>query len=845
MQDDPVPDNAGPHQALEEDLVDRLTPAEQASLSAGIDMWHTAPMVSIGLGSMRCSDGPHGVRGSNDPDGPTAAAFPVATALAATWNVELVGDIGSALAVEAGDKGASVLLAPTLNLHRHPLAGRNFECFSEDPYLTARMGVAIITGVQDGGVAATAKHFVANDAEFDRHQVSSEVSIRALRELYLVPFEAAVTQAGVWAVMTAYNRLNGVHCAAHHWLLEDLLRAEWGFDGLVMSDWYGTYSTVGPALAGLDLEMPGPALYQGSALWARAQAGDVPYGVVREKAVRVVRLARRVGALAAGPRPTSAPTPTPPPAPTPARSVSRPEMVALARRAAVESMVLLSNHGVLPLAPDGFGRVAIIGPNADPGQIMGGGSSAVRPHTQSSPRQALEARFGGKLGPDGEPVEVRFEPGCRTHRLCPPLIEAASAGAGPLSFAVRLYGGLEPAGEPAWVGQADDVTVAGVPFHAAGVDPGACAVTWTGRYVPAVSGVHEVGVTAIGRSRVLIEGEVVADNWSNPRPGHTFYANGTEEVRAAVALTAGQPVQLEIHYQRHGGLFPAIRIGMEAPESEHLLDRALGLARGADLVILVVGSNEEWESEGHDRHGLDLPGAQPRLIDAVLSVNRNTVVVLNTGSPTSLGWADRAAAVVQAWYPGMAFGDALADILFGDVNPSGRLPTTFPRRLEDHPAYLHYPPEAGRMTYGEGIFAGYRGFDAIGTDPLYPFGFGLSYTTFAFGPLRVEHQGAPGTGVVRVVLDVTNVGERPGAEVVQLYVGDDEASVARPPKELKGFAKVFLQPGETHRVHIDLDERAFSFWDPAMGGWRLEPGRFSLLAGASSRDIRARAAVIW
>ncbi len=820
-----------------EGLVDQLTTAEQATLSAGLDMWHTAPMAAIGLGSMRCSDGPHGVRGSNDPTGPTATAFPVATALAATWDVELVGQIGSALALEAGDKGASVLLAPTLNLQRHPLAGRNFECFSEDPYLTARMGVALIRGVQAGGVAATAKHLVANDAEIDRHRVSSDVSMRALRELYLVPFEAAVRHGGVWAMMTAYNRLNGLHCAAHGWLLGDVLRTEWGFDGLVMSDWHGTYSTVGPALAGLDLEMPGPARYQGSALWSAAEAGDVPCGLVREKAVRLLGLARRVGAL-------SSRAGTALPAPGHQRAVERAEVSVLARRAAAESMVLLGNHGVLPLPRNAFQKVAIIGPNAEPGEIMGGGSSQVRPHRVSSPRRALEARFADQTGPEGEPIEVVYEPGCRTHRLCPPLTDTASGPrAEPTSFAVRVYRGLEPIGDPTWMGVADGVTLHSVDLHTSGVDPAACSVTWTGRYVPLLSGVHQVGVTAIGRSRVLVDGRLVADNWSDPRPGHTFYANGTQEVRGPITLTAGQPVELEIHYQRHHGLFPAIRFGIEEPETEQLFDAALGLARGADLVILVVGSNEEWESEGHDRPGLDLPGAQPRLIDAVLSVNRNTVVVLNSGSPTTMDWADRAAAVVQAWYPGMAFGEALADILFGDVNPSGRLPTTFPRRLEDHPAYLHYPPEAGRMTYGEGIFAGYRGFDAVGTDPLYPFGFGLSYSAFTFGPLLVE-QDRP-AGLVRVGLDVTNVGERPGAEVVQLYVGDDEASVARPPKELKGFDKVFLQPGETRRVHIELDARAFSFWDPVADQWRLEPGRFSLLAGASSRDIRARAAVIW
>ncbi len=786
----------------------------------------------------RLSDGPNGVRGTRSDHGPTSAAFPVATALAATWNPALVREIGAALAVEAGDKAVDVVLAPTLNLHRHPLAGRNFECFSEDPILAAQLGVAFIEGLQASGVAATAKHFVANDSEFERYTTSSELSERALREVYLVPFEAAVRQAGVWAVMTAYNRLNGTACASHRWLLGELLKGEWGFDGLVMSDWFGTYETAGPAVAGVDLEMPGPALHLGSALIEEVEAGRLAPEALRDKAERLLRLVERTGARArrAPAGAVEAVEPVEPVEPVEAqrgidrseRGVDRPAQWALARRAAAQSMVLLRNDGLLPLAVDGIAKVAVIGPNASPGQVLGGGSSHVRPHRVSEPLDALRRRFG----PD---VAVVWEPGCRTHRLCPALARSR--------FRVETFASLEPGGEPAQVGEVEELGADLADPDLPGLDPHAWSQTYRAEWVPSRTGRHVFGVTAIGRSRVFVDGALVADNWTAPIPGHTFYANGTTEVRGAVELPAGRPVELRVDYQRHEGLFPGLRLGVEEPEPYDLFDRAVGAARAADLVIMVVGSNAEWETEGVDRVDLQLPGRQDQLVDAVLSANRNTVVVVNAGSPTSMVWAAKAPAVLQAWYPGMAFGEALTDILFGAVDASGRLPTTFPHRIEDHPAYLNYPPEAGRMLYGEGVFIGYRGFDARDSEPQFAFGFGLSYTTFAYGPLQAHLDGAGRR--VHASVEVTNTGDRAGVEVVQLYVSDEVASVSRPPKELKAFQRVELQPGETVTVRFELDERAFAFWDPVAGRWTVEPGRFGLLVGASSRDIRSRAAVNW
>ncbi len=794
-------------------IVTALTLEEKLGLVAGANAWHTVAVPRVGLPALRLSDGPNGVRGIHVDRGPTAACFPVATALASTWDVGLLAEIGDALATEADDKGVHVVLAPTLNLHRFPLAGRNFECFSEDPVLTARLAVALVGALQDRGVAATVKHFAGNESEVERYSASSQIGERALRELYLAPFEAAVRDGGVWAVMSAYNRLNGVSCSANRWLLTDLLKQHWGFDGLVMSDWGGTYATVEPALAGLDLEMPGPAVHFGERLRQAVHDGVVPEAVLDDKVRRLVRLAARTGALDA-------------PEPRPEVAVDRPEVWALARRAAAESMVLLRNDGLLPVDLTDVRRVAVIGPNATPGQIMGGGSSQVRPHRVSEPLAALVER----LGPQ---VEVRYEPGVRTHRLVPLPPEHWQ-----LRWEAAWFADVDLQGDPVQVSVLDRVALSMSGPRMAGLDPERFGVRFRTTVVPPTDGSYRLGVTAIGRSRVLVDGAVVVDNWTAPRPGHTFYAWGSTEVTGRVELRAGQPVELVVDCARVGGPFPGIRFGLEPPDDVDRFTAALGAARAADLVVLVVGSNVEWESEGFDRDSFELPGRQNELIDAVLGVNRNTVVVVNAGAPVSMHWAPHAPALLYAWYPGMAFGEALADVLLGDVAPAGRLPTTFPVRLEDHPAYLNYPGEHGQVDYGEGVFVGYRGFDARDTEPLFPFGFGLSTTTFDYGPLRIEASD-PTVPSLTVAIDVTNTGTRRGAEVVQCYLADTESTVARPPKELVAFDKVRLDPGEVATVRFTLDRRAFAFWSAPAQDWVVEPGRFDVLVGSSSRDIRA------
>ncbi|MPY94233.1 MAG: beta-glucosidase [Acidimicrobiia bacterium] len=651
---------------------DGLSLEEQVLLTAGADAWTTHALPSAGVPALKLSDGPNGVRGRGGPDGPPSACFPVGTALAATWDVGLVAEVGRALGLEARQRAAHVLLAPTVNLHRSPLAGRNFECFSEDPHLSARMAVAMVEGVQSQDVAACVKHLVANDSEFERYTLSSEVPPRPLHELYLVPFEAAVREAGAWAVMTAYNRLRGVACSAHPWLVGELLKGAWGFDGLVVSDWGGTYDTVGPALAGLDLEMPGPARFFGARLGEAVAEGEVPAATVADKARRLVRLAERTRA-----------------AERPAEAEERGEDSAplrrLARRAAAESMVLLRNRDeALPLALEAGQRLLVVGPGAAAVTIMGGGSSQVRPHPPSQPLDALRAHFE-PLG-----VDVRYEAGWRADRFTAPL---------------EVEGGFElvaepPDEEPVALGRVRRVAV-DVLDHEGPVVPPGSVLRWRGRLLAAVTGAHRFGVAVAGRAWLAVDGEVVVEV-PPVRQGPTFFGFGSEEVRVVRELVAGRAYDLEVAFAAPPGqVVRALRVGVDPPEQDDLAGRAAGAARAADAAVVVVGLTADWEGEGADRSSFELPGRQAEVAEVVARICPRTVVVVNAGSPVRLDWADRAGALLCAWYPGMEAGNALVDVLTGKVDAAGRLPTTFPRRLEDSPSFLDYPGEAGRVRYAE------------------------------------------------------------------------------------------------------------------------------------------------
>ncbi|MDP9332883.1 MAG: glycoside hydrolase family 3 C-terminal domain-containing protein [Actinomycetota bacterium] len=787
-----------------EKLVTELTLDEKAALTAGVDLWHGPGAERLGLPALKVTDGPSGARGEQWSGRPSAN-FPCGTALGATWNTELVHEVGKRLGVEARRKQAHALLAPTVNIHRHPLAGRNFECYSEDPVLSARMAVAYITGVQSQGVGCTVKHFVANDSEFERMTISSEVDERTLREISLVPFEAAVREAGTWALMTAYNRVNGPYCSEHAELIT-MLRDEWQFEGLIMSDWYGTHSTVPAAHAGLDLEMPGPPQWFGLKLAAAVRAGEVSETALDDKVHRVLSLMERTGRLD-DERPQEV-------------CIDDPIDRAIARRAARESFVLLQNQGAaLPISA-AVKSIAVIGPNADATVIQGGGSARVTPHPPVSPLAGLRARFGGAG------VEVAHERGCYSFKRTPVLDDPVLRG----PLAVQYYAGRERAGDAVY--EEDSArglfTFIGPVGH--GV-PEEFSLKVRGTVVAPETGEWTFTLVQVGRAKLSIDGEVIVDNWNPNGRSDAFMGYGSAEAAGTTRLSEGEPHTLEVEFVPPRGL-GGLEVGCRPPAPPDLMDRAVALARRADAVVCVVGTDNDWESEGHDRESMALPAPQDELVRAIAAANPNTVVVVNAASPIEMPWAGDVAAITQAWFPGEEWGNALADVLSGDVSPSGKLPTTIPVRLEDTPAFTNYPGERGQVRYGEGLFVGYRWYDARRIEPRFCFGHGLSYTTFELAPPTWDGDA--------VHIRVTNTGSMRGAETVQCYVHDSEASVARPQQELKAFAKVWLDPGESGDLILGLDERAFAFWDIAAHAWTVEPGEFELRVGTSSRAIAHR-----
>ncbi len=685
------------------DLLGRMSPEEKARMLAGSGWMESMPNQRLGIPAIKMADGPMGVRSwagsSSITSGGTrppvfSTAFPAGIAMASTWDVELVRSEGQAIAQEVKALGRDMILGPTVNIARTPLWGRNFEGYGEDPYLAGRLAVAFVVGVQGEGVIPSVKHFVANNQELERHRIDVKVDPRALHEVYFPAFRAAVQEGGAWAVMSAYNKVNGRWCAENRDLLTEALRKRWGFSGFVISDWGSTYSTADTINAGMDLEMPGgermrewlarPRTQEAGngcgwlteeKVLAAVASGEVRQEVVDENVRRLLRVMFSAGLFDQTHEGGGA--------------VDTKEQRALARRAATEGMVLLVNRqDLLPLDRAQTRSVAVIGPSAAVARTGGGGSSRVRPQYAVTPLQGIQEAAGEK-------VKVEY---------------------------------------------------------------------------------------ALG---VAMEGE---DAEMDP---------------------------------------PAAR------------DQAVALAARSEVAVVVVGYSPRLESEGFDRSSMDLPAGQDELIQAVAAANPNTVVVVAAGAPVTMtAWLDKVRAVLYAWYGGQEVGHAVGDLLFGLESPSGKSPVTFPARLEDSPAYGHYPGQDLHVTYAEGIYVGYRGFDKHQVEPLFPFGHGLTYTTFEYSGLEVAPKEAKPFQTVEVRVRVRNSGARAGTEVAQLYLRDPESRLDRPEKELKGFRRVSLEPGETQTLTFTLDRGAMSFFDPALDDWVAEPGAFEVQVGASSRDIR-------
>lgn len=805
--------------ARTEALLSQMTLEEKVRILAGSAAFSLHGIERLGIPQLNMTDGPTGVRSNR---GVPATVFPVGVAQAATWNPETIGAVAAAIAREARAMGDHVVLAPTINLMRLPTWGRNFETYSEDPYLAGVMGSAFVQALQAEGVGASVKHYAANNQELERFDVDAQVDERTLREMYLAAFERVVREADPWTVMASYNRLNGPHVSEHRWLLTTVLKEQWGYEGAVVSDWTAVRSTAPTANAGLDLEMPGPARWFGDKLLAAVEAGEVSPAQVEDNARRVLRLIVRSGLLDG---------------PAPAGELRTPRHRAIAFETACEAMTLLKNEGgVLPFAKDKVRTVALIGPNARRCLFQGGGSSQVVTEGQRSVAEGLAALLGPDirlveaLGVDNEPY-----PPPADRRLFSPDPERSAEG-----LRIDYFTATDLSGEPSHSGLERHMMRWVMAALSSGKQTPYGSFRWTGWFWPEASGTYEFGVRATGEATFTFDGQPLITPTTEGRLDRLDVMGSLVPRRlATVELEAGRGYPVSFDYIPESPEADYLAFGVRTPSEP--MSAAIDAARAADAVILVLGSSSVTEAEGYDREDIALPGAQDELARAVLAANPNTAIVLNTGSPFAMPWIDQAPAVLQMWLSGETGPEALAAVLFGDRAPGGRLPVTFPVAFGQHPAH-RVEPEPKVCAYAEGLAVGYRWFDETGVQPLFPFGHGLAYTSFEMAGLQAPAQGRAGEGVT-VSIEVANTGDRIGQEVVQVYVAPKAAALPRPPKELKGFSKVRLEPGERRRVEITLEPNAFAYWDVAGGAWRVDPGAYDLCVGRSAGDIRAVASL--
>jgi len=814
-------------------LLGRMTREEKAGLLAGHDFWHLPGVERLGIPpDTRCTDCGHGVSplGEGLRQG---TCFPTGVGQASTWNAPLIERLGAALGQETLALGNAILLGPKISLHRIPVGGRNFETFSEDPFLAGKLAAAAIRGIQSQGAGACVKAATANNQQANQSNLDVRMDERTLREIYTEHFRIALAEGRPWALMTSYNKLNGDYASASARLIREIVKGEWGFDGVVLSDWRGVHGPESLA-AGLDLEMPGPGVHMTREKVLEAlNCGALTEQELDDRARRVLTLILRCrparGRAARGPE-------------TPAHR-------ALARRVAEESLVLLKNEGpLLPLDAKRIRSLAVIGPHATRARLGGVGSANVTPPYDVSPLEGLRRRLGRRAivrFAEGEPVL-----GSRHLLAAPHLEHDGPAGPAP-GLKAEYFGNPEWAGEPCFVGVHESVDFAwGWSGPAYGMSGGKYSLRWTGRLRAAATGRHTIGVAAPGgRFRLWIEGKLAAEGEAVPAdpkqvgpptlgpldeaaPRCVFpVAEGSVEL----FLREGQRIELRLEYvkTRHPG---AIRLEWTPPGAGDPIADAAAVAAGCDAAVVCAGLCNLHEGGTLDRADIALPGRQAELIRAVARANPRTIVVLYGGNPLEMrSWLAGVPAVVQAWYPGQEGGNALARALFGDVNPSGRLPVTIPVRARDHAAWKNYPGENDTVRYAEGVFIGYRHFDRAGIEPVFPFGYGLSYTRFAYRKLRLSARRVRRGDPLRAEVEIRNTGRRAGQEVVQLYVRDVEAGVPRPPWELRGFQKVALKPGETRKATFDIEPRDLAFYDAAAGSWRIEPGRFEIRVGPHSR----------
>ena len=787
-------------------LLKQLSLEEKIDLLGGVDSFYIRAIPKIGLPRLKMADGPVGVRNY----GPATVFGGIG--LAATWNPSLAEQIGKVIGEDARSRGVHFMLGPGVNIYRAPMNGRNFEYFGEDPFLASRTAVAYIEGMQSQGVSATIKHFMGNNSEFDRHNTDSIIDERTMREIYLPVFEAAVKEAHVGAIMDSYNLTNGTHMTQNGPINIGIAKKDWGFTGILMSDWDATYDGVAAANGGLDLEMPSGKFMNRANLLPAVKAGKVSEATIDDKVRRILRTAIQFGWLDRDQTDLSIPR-------------LNPEGRQVTLTAARESMVLLKNAGnLLPLDKSKIHSIAVIGPDAYPAVPGGGGSAEAKPFVQVSYLEGVTNYLGNS-------AQVYYDCGIPSFDDIAKQTEfTTQATGGQPGLKAEFFSNRDLSGAPSVTRITKHVNYE--PARGSDGAAGDVSVRWTGYFTPQAAGNYLVFVQGPGENggyRLYIDKKLVFDNWKQ------WYAFVSE---ASMNLTPG-PHQIEMDYYAKGGWGKTMAdLGIARPE-DLVSPNAKALASRADAVVLAVGFDAEDEGESSDRE-FQLPPGQVELIREITAANKNTVVVLNSGGGVDMtGWVDHVPALFEAWYSGQEGGTALAQLLFGDHDPSGKLPISIERRWEDNAVHDSYYPKPGhkQVVYKEGVFVGYRYFDKSGIKPLFPFGYGLSYTTFAYKNLMVTPGSASGDQQVTVAFDVTNTGERRGAEVAEVYVGDKHAPVPRPVKELKGFAKVELNPGETRHVEIALDRRAFSYYDVKTHGWRVSPGDFDIDVARSAAQI--------
>ncbi|KAK0726967.1 beta-glucosidase [Lasiosphaeria miniovina] len=810
-----------------------LSVSDKCDLLAGQDFWHTKSLPKHDIPSIRMSDGPNGVRGTHFFNGVPSACFPCGTALGATWNVKLLCETGEHMGAEARLKSAHVILGPTVNMQRSPLGGRGFESISEDPVLAGLGAGALINGIQSTGVQATIKHCVCNDQEHRRNAMQAVVTQRALREIYLLPFQLAIRDSKPGALMTGYNGINGTYCSENTDLF-NILRKEWDYEGLIMSDWFGTYSTTAAANAGLDLEMPGPPRFRGEVLKFNVGTDKVPRYVINERTRSFLKFLKKCyasGIPERGPETTG----------------NTEKLRAFLRRLGNESLVLLKNeNNVLPLKKDK--KTVVIGPNAKVAVYHGGGSAVIPAYYAVTPFDGI----ADKLKPEIPDYTI----GSHAHKMLPilgPQVINLNKSTG---FVMSVYDEGPDVQNRKYI---DKLTVQSTEMLFTDYTVPKQALWYAdfdGLLVAEQTGDYEFGVVVVGTAKLFVDGQVVVDNASEQQQGDAFFGAGTIEVKKKIPVEKGKSYKIHVEFASaptsklpdNNALFggSALRLGgVYDIDAEKEIQHAVDLAKGAEQVIICGGLNADWETEGIDREVMDLPAPMDDLICRVARANKNTVFVNQSGTPVTMPWIDEVSAVVQAWYGGNETGNVIADVLFGDVNPSAKLSLSFPIRVQDNPAYLNFRAEGGRTLYGEDIYVGYRFYDQAHRPVLFPFGHGLSYTTFEFSDLTVTERPREGTDLV-IEVNVKNTGSVEGAEVVEVYILPpdmksqpvatvDTVVVCRPKKELKGFTKVLLGPGDETRACVVVPTKyATSYWDEVRAKWCSDCGKYTVVASSSS-----------